>query len=210
MRIVGATALIVAILVVSGIVQGNFTGRWIPADTDLSVELARVNGIPETIGDWRMSNQVEPKENVLKILLCKAYLQREYTNVETGDEVSVVWIAGPSGPTVAHIPEICYTSQNYEAKGERVRFDLKRGGSLWRNEFHSKGLAGDEFVVLYGWSRGEDWQASSYPRIEFGGASLVYKVQVSAQVSENNTDPAANFVNQFLEHCWNTSNSSAQ
>ena len=150
-----------------------------------------------------MVREVEPEENVLKILLCKAYLQRDYQNIKTGDEISVVWIAGPSGPTVAHIPEICYTSQNYGLKGERQRIELDSNNSLWKNEFESRGVEGDEFVVLYGWSRGDSWIASDYPRIDFGGEQLVYKVQLSCPNGSGENDRYQSFLDAFLESWLN-------
>ena len=192
------TIVILSILVVSGIVQGNFTGRWIPKDTDLTSELSRVTDIHESFGDWRMVREIEPDESVLRILLCAAYLQREYQDIKTGDLVSVVWIAGPSGPTVAHIPEICYSSQNHSPLGERESHEIDSANSLWKIEFQSRGVGGDEFAVFYGWSRGGPWIASDYPRIAFGGEQLVYKMQLSS----TNRDAAAQFAEDFVMLEW--------
>lgn len=163
---------------------------------------ARVTGIPVEFGDWKMVREIEPKERVLEILQCSAYLQRDYENTVTGNQVSAVWVAGPSGPTSVHIPEICYSSQNHVLKS-RVTKSLEDDGNIWGTTFQSNTVDALSFSVFYGWSRGQQWIASDNPRFDFGGVAMLYKMQVSAATTDDAV--GLSFVNDFVSQYWTAS-----
>lgn len=169
---------------------------------EIKAGAGRVAGIPFEFGDWKMIQEIEPKERVLEVLQCSAYLQREYENTATGNQVSVVWVVGPSGPTSVHIPEICYSSQNHVLK-TRASKSLKIGGNLWGTTFQSNTVDAQSFSVFYGWSRGQEWIASDNPRFDFGGVALLYKMQVSTATTDDSV--GLSFVDDFVSEYWTAS-----
>jgi hypothetical protein len=125
-------------------------------------------------------------------------------------------IVGPPGPTAVHTPEICYSSRAFEIAEPRTKSSFKptaeSSHSLWKSTFRSRNAGSGKLSVHYGWSLGDQWTASESPRFEFGGHSLLYKIQVAAQidadVDDESIDPGQEFVNAFLRSFWKTTDAS--
>src|SRR5262245_34216385 len=95
--------------------------------------------MPERIGHWVLSKRDELNSDVKETLHCAGYVWHNYEHVETGDRVSVFVVLGPHGPISVHTPEICYSSTNHQAQGERhvQRIDDAKGNKhqLWELNF---------------------------------------------------------------------------
>lgn len=194
------TGVTSVLLIASGYLQGSWTGRW-AAPADFAAAEKRLNGMPTEFGDWKSLREIEPDQEVVDILQCRGYVHRVYLHQSTGAEVSAVLIAGPSGPTVAHLPEICYSSTNHKVAKERTATKLADDkGSVWMTEFRSNTVDGRRFFVHYGYSDGSQWIASSTPRFDFGGKKLLYKIQTSSP----NAPAGLEFLNDFLSY-WQDS-----
>ncbi len=196
-------SLLVASIVVASSLSVTKTVGTV-AQTEVDSCAARVLEIPKQFGDWNMVREVEPKPRVLEILQCSAFIQRDYAHVTSGEQVSAVWVVGPSGPTSVHIPEICFSSQNHKLKSKTTEQLANNGGDLWKTMFQSNTVDASSFPVYYGWSRGDEWVASVNPRYEFGGVAMLYKMQVSATVDG---DIGVDFINDFVSGYWAVGNS---
>src|SRR5579863_8330151 len=107
---------ILSLVVVS--LLGDLLCRTLAGSVDrgklLDAAAERVNRLPPQIGHWRMTKSEPLGENVLRELHCRTYEQRMYADDETGEMVSVLLLVGAAGPMVAHTPERCYSSIDFE------------------------------------------------------------------------------------------------
>ncbi len=92
--------------------------------------------------------------------------------------------------------------------GEVVQLSGKDGhtNTFWRLDFKTKNPLADSLRVYYAWSTGDAWQASKSPRIEFGGAPLLYKIQLVARLAtwteDDETDPGRDFLRALEQSGW--------
>ena len=137
--------LVVALTLVSGVVQGRIRNRWGPSETML--EAARkLQDVPGEFGNWRLESSEEMSDDSLEQLECAGYIVRQYVNQRTGERISMFLIVGPAGPIAVHTPEICYSTQNYRSRDPRrevaVQDSKKQDlGTFWAMSFHSKAAA---------------------------------------------------------------------
>lgn len=200
LRTFSVTLVACALVLWSGYLQGRWTGRWAePADFESAK--SRLEGIPSVLGDWESHRELSLAQEVIEELECRGYVHREYKHRQSGTLVLAFWLVGPSGPTAAHVPEICYSSQNYSITEERSIVQLSDGrSSVWGTPIRKEDVDRGLFSVLYGWSVGHEWLAADSPRFEFGGQPLLYKVQVAAP----DTMSGREFLNAFLDY-WHAS-----
>ena len=202
-----AAALLIGTLA-SGWLHGKSASRWGQTDA-LANAATRLNGaLPAQLGPWRLVKRHEPEEGVAEVLQCAAYFHGAYANDQTGDNVMIALIAGPSGPISVHTPEICYSAHDYEMAGERQRVAVNdkngQAHSLWQVHANSRHANRQNLRVLYGWSSGRSWEAPAGPRFAFAGLPVLYKIQLAGPSSETLTDltadPCQDFLSRFLAH----------
>jgi hypothetical protein len=205
--VLAAGGALVTLLV--GAVYGHFSQRWGPSP-DLLAAGEQLNTFPTTLGEWHLE-KVEPKdEGVIQTLACTGYVNRRYVNRRTGETVGVALVVGPSGPIAVHTPEICYSSRAYTiaASGEKTPIEGRDGHShvFWSVTFEPKELGTESLRVYYAWTPGGDWHASQAPRFEYGGAPILYKIQVSGllgpEAGKDRSDPAHDFLSQLVRSDW--------
>jgi len=166
--------------------------------------------VPDVLGTWRGTDGEGLAENIQRTLGCRAYLSRMYIDNETGDQVGLLLLAGESGPLVAHTPDICFPSSNFEAEGEpvaeKVRGSDQRESEFYRLSFFKKAVGGQKVQVYYGWRRFDGpWQAPRNPRFALGGEPMLYKLQLSADLapladSAGDSSPLHRFLSALLPH----------
>ena len=176
-------ALLLLGTLTSGWVHGRMTNRWGETQA-MQVAAERLKpGLPKKIGMWRLTAQPELERATLGILQCASCLQATYTNDQTGDSLAVLLLAGPSGPTAAHTPEICYAGHEYAMAGERQQITVTDREALvhtlWKLRAVSKQAEHPDLDVGYAWSDGQAWRAERGPRFAFAGLPVLYKVQVA-------------------------------
>jgi hypothetical protein len=199
---------IVVITIISGIVQGKLSGRWGPS-VDLIAAGRTLHSLPQKIGNWEMSSELEVSDVVRRMLRCTGSTHRRYFNRETGQAVNMVLIVGPPGPISVHIPEICFSSQAYTQQGERESRRVKaadgsREGDFWALTFRPNDLDSLPLRVYYAWSSGDRWQAVDNPRYTRSGSKVLYKIQLAGDLRDTlskespELDPCKSFLEQML------------
>ena len=190
----------------SGIIHGHFSGRWGQADL-LTNSGKQLNSLPEkSIGDWEVVEISDLSEELVDMLECAGNTTRVYRNQQIGASLNMFLIVGPHGPTVAHTPDICYSSREYEAAGEAVRKTIITGDGtrhvFWVLTMKSKrDVDPHELRVWYAWSDGEKWSAEKNPRWDYLGLPRLYKIQLASRISEkedSKNQPIKSFLEEFL------------
>lgn len=190
----------------AGWMHDSMTNRWGPRGSLRTAGERLARPLPERVGNWQLRRENEIGEDVTRILQCPAYVSRTYEHVETGDVVLVALLLGPAGPIAVHTPEVCYSSNDYSMASERKETAItdSSGGShaFWEVTAKSKGIDKPSLRVLYGWSRGTNWEAATWPRFAYGGAPYLYKLQLASPVQRSDApadfDPCQDFLSQFL------------
>lgn len=147
----------------------------------------RVNRLPTRIGHWRMTKSEPLDEKVLSVLRCTAHEQRVYTDDQTGETVSLILLAGTAGPLLAHTPEICYSSVDFETleppHPETIRGTGDAADIFNEVTFRARTVTGENLRVLYAWRKSQGpWLAPKNPRLALGGQPMLYKLQLAANV----------------------------
>jgi hypothetical protein len=165
--------------------------------------------LPETIGPWRVAASEPLDEAALKMLECRASQSRQYVSDKTGEKVNLMLLVGPAGPLLAHTPEVCYASADFELVGS-VHTKTLRGSGVEVDTFgsvalKSKSLSWQNQKVYYAWRPYHGhWQAPASPRITLGGQPMLYKIQLAVnapglgQPSPSETDAAQRFLADAL------------
>jgi len=192
----------------SGWLHGRLVNRW---GNDKMLETAATKldqPLPERLGPWRLIQTPAIEAGALEILQSAAHLQAVYGNDQTGESVTIQVVAGPSGPTSAHTPEICYAGHEYAMAGERKRIKVidqdGREHSFWQLHALAQHIRRPDLQVLYAWSNGGAWDATNGPGIAFGGLPVLYKIQLAratgASRLDRDIDPAHDFLSRFVVH----------
>jgi Protein of unknown function (DUF3485) len=202
---------IVALAVVS--LLGDFLCRSQAnsVDRDKLLEAAgkRVHQLPTSFGRWRMSKSQPLTDDILNMLHCRDHEQRVYVDEQTGETVTVILLTGGAGPLLAHTPEICYSSVEFEtlepAHPVTIRGTDAEGDIYNEVTFRSLKVSAERLRVLYAWRKPQgNWLAPHNPRLALGGQPLLYKLQVAAEAPleaksrEKAPDPARRFLLDLL------------
>jgi len=209
---VSRTTVALAALVGLSLV-GDFLCRTLasPVDREKLLESAaeRVSRLPSQIGSWRMKRSAPLPDETLQMLRCRAHENRVYMDDQTGETVSLVLMTGTAGPLVAHTPEVCYSSVDFEtiepAHPEAIRQSGSGSDVFDQVTFRSRNVAADTQRVFYGWRTvSGSWVAPKNPRLSLGGEPLLYKVQLTGEAPPEKlsgasaTDPARRFLKELL------------
>ena len=125
-------ALALLVLLVSGVVHGLWTDRWVPKP-DPAAAAARFDRLPLAIGDWEgEALEVSPRE----LQGLSGYLARRYVNRDTGDVVTLALMCGRPRVVSVHSPDVCYAASGYEvtAPGRYSPSGLPGRASFWMTE----------------------------------------------------------------------------
>ena len=206
LTLVAMVAVTIALTAAPAVVHGVWSRRW-RDPADISTAAHSVEEFPRQFGDWKQHGDEEKMpEEAVRELQCAGYFNRHYVNQKLGRDVTVMLMVGPSGPLIRHPPEICYG--NRANKLLHTPVDIKfatpdaRTHTFRFLRYMNPGAASGEFSVCYGWTANGMWEVPEYPRFRYGGAPLLYKVQVltSDAVPADGTLPVATsqFLNEFL------------
>src|SRR4051794_25685739 len=87
---------VLTVVVLSGIVHGLWTDRWVPGE-EPERAAARLADVPLTLGDWDgRAGQLDARH--VEVAELSGYLLREYVHRRTGNVVSVLLVCGRPGP----------------------------------------------------------------------------------------------------------------
>jgi hypothetical protein len=182
-----------------------------PVDSDKLMQAAgeRISRLPARFGQWRMTRSEPLDEDVIRMLSCRAHENRVYVDDQTGESVSLVLLTGPAGPLVAHTPEVCYSSVDFEtvepAHPETIRGTGDGADIFDQVTFRTQKVGGEKQRVYYGWRKSQGtWLAPKNPRLTLGGQPMLYKLQLAAEAPGDSqrdpsaSDPARRFLNDLL------------
>jgi hypothetical protein len=201
-RLILTSVVVVALTISSGVIQGRAIQRWSVPDPGTFLDLTR---IPTSFGDWKLVQEQSVSDGVLKTLKAESSVFRIYKN-DAEQFISMAVIAGPCGPVSVHIPEICYSSQEYTQVADRVRMkvDTATGDEYWSLAFLTKNVDAAPMTVCYAWSDGGNWEAPDFARKYFAGKRRLFKVQLAAPsaATDGTSGACADFLKDFVEHAW--------
>jgi hypothetical protein len=204
--IIALSGVLAVTTVGAGWFEGRLSNRW-GEPADLASAGAALENVPTQVGDWEMISTQPFSEETLQMLECAGHFTRTYQNRVTGEQVNVALLVGPPGPTAVHTPEICYSSRDHEITESRVAVhagpEAAPDQTLWKLTFRSNDLEQSMLRVYYGWHATDgSWQASENPRFEYGGASLLYKIQLAGRMPSTSSvadgDSCSRFLRAFL------------
>lgn len=186
---------------ISGVMHGKMSNRW-GASADLQSAGDAIGELPDQFGGWTMEEEKAVPNLVIETIQASGSAQRVYAD-DRGYRVEMVLLAGPPGPIAVHKPEICYSSQNTQMlEEESVTVGGSNEHSFRMIKFKPESLSATPFRVFYGFSEdGVNWVASENPRVEFGDADYLYKLQMvsDALVPTDGDDSAQAFLSAFAQ-----------
>jgi hypothetical protein len=172
----------------------------------LMAAAAQLDQVPKTVGDWQLEAEDRLSQLAIETLECRGHVSRTYQNQKTGRKVNLVMLVGPSGPLVAHRPEICMDGHGFRLVGGPMRVEFAQDGQPGHELFQTTfatGKADRQVQVYYGWARGDRYEAPEYPRLTLGREPILHKIQVSCSLDskvsrDEGRDAAQQFVNDLL------------
>ncbi|OAI41161.1 hypothetical protein AYO40_03715 [Planctomycetaceae bacterium SCGC AG-212-D15] len=192
-------------LIGSGILHGQYTNRWgVTESAEGAVE--RLNRIPARVGDWQAEEHQLAADEVRSARLL-GYVARRYTNPRLRQSLSVLLVFGPSGPVVAHVPEVCYQGNGFAIRSPAQQVELPISpGEQASFQVASFRKANEPTELRVGWAwRSLDggWEAPSNPRWALARHRFLYKMYVvrSKSIQEDSSptdDVGAQFLREFL------------
>lgn len=171
----------IGVSIAGAVIQGGYSNRW-GQSAVLEAASKNLETIPKEFGPWQWQASETWKPEVVDMLQCSGYIHRIYVHRKTGQEVRVAVFVGPPGPTSVHIPEVCYTSKNYDIEGKRTQFEVTDNGrqdAFWGVTFRSMDPGMGLLKVAYAWSDGGSWAAPDHPRFMFASNPILYKIQLA-------------------------------
>ena len=177
-----ALAAVAVLTIVPALIQGRYVNRW-GAPPDLKAASERVETFPREFGDWVFVEEGEALHpEVCRELGVVGYLTRVYKHRESGKMVRVLLMVGQTGPLLRHPPNICYANMANEQIGDMTKLDVSTttpNGQFNLLEYkRARAVTNDRFLVAFALATDAIWKVPSMPRIEFGAAPLLYKVQL--------------------------------
>ena len=187
---------------VPAVIGGNYVGRW-GTPPVLAASASRLEAFPTEFGAWQLAAEGEPLSVEVCVELGLAgNISRTYRHRESGDAVTLLLMAGQPGRLVRHPPSICYAANgNAQVGAERK---LAVAGSPAASEYrlleyrNSAQVVERPFFVAYGFSTGDAWQAPDWPRIEYGAAPMLFKLQALTSIEGDEVKASEGRLQEFL------------
>lgn len=200
------TLIATGIIVTAAVIQGRISNRWGTNDSLTASSVGVIEKIPHEFGDWKFQEEQPLSKRVQAILQCTSHTNQVFVHDNTGESIGATVILGPSGPLTVHTPEICLSAVDYAQIENSERVVIKEGdrvlGTFYRAKFRSNSPNLPSIEIFWGWNDGTEWSAPENPRLTFGGAPALYRLQVAAQLWPNVADGdkgvAAQFIRAFL------------
>ncbi len=206
--------LAVAVLTIApAIFEGLYVNRW-GTPTNMAAAAENIKQFPREFGEWKIESDGDPlSDDVCRALGLAGYVSRTYTNRSNGAVVNLLLMVGQSGPLLRHPPYICYANRANEQVGDMTTFHVD--STTPKSEFNlleykrPQTLTNDRFLVAYSMATGPDWSVPELPRVKFGGAPMLYKVQMLTSLDPSQQDKkgvdllkrfAADFCAEFQKH----------
>lgn len=183
-RLVVMSAFLIA---AGGIAEGLMTHRWLP-NTAVSEAVSLLELVPAEIGNWQ-SEDLLLTDVDLQVGGIAGYVQRMYTDKQTGAKVFMLLVTGEAGPISVHPPTACFSGRGFHVVGQQKMMAIEdsttASQSSGKHVFHAadfSNTAVDDASltrVYWAWSPDAKWQAPDNARMKFAGQPALYKLYVS-------------------------------
>lgn len=195
-----------SLLLLSGLTQGFWTGRWVVSHA-IEDAVARLDHVPLTIGDWKGTVREIPPAEIAGARV-NGHFSCHFENRRKRQAVNALLVCGRPGHVSVHTPDICYQGAGYEMTTGPDPFALETVGSeaaaLQVATFRKEKAAGaSELRIFWAWNASGRWQAPSNPRLTFAASPVLYKLYIVRERGPKDTDrpdqdPAVEFMKLFL------------
>lgn len=184
MNMRSAFAFILAAVFTIGpaLLAGHYLNRW-GTTAEIGIAAQQLLKFPSEFGPWKVAREGDPlTEYVQNELGVVSYVSRVYQNRDNGAQINMLLIMGQPGPLLRHPPNICYANRANRQVGDMTTFKTDAAtpsSEFTAIEYEPPGaVASDRFVVAYAMTTGTEWSVPRFPRLEFGAAPKLYKVQL--------------------------------
>jgi hypothetical protein len=197
-----AAGVAIALMLASGVVHGDWTGRWSNLDELCAQATGRLHQLPMTLGDWH-GQDGELDQRTLERAPMSGYLFRRYQNRVTGEEITVFLVCGRSGPVSVHTPDVCYRGAGYEQIGANARCEValvQGSAEFWMGEFHkARSPVAGRLRILWAWSSDGAWQAPDKPRMQFARQGCLHKLYIVSSAAADRPFAADAGTQEFIK-----------
>lgn len=196
--------LVIALITMTGVVRGKWSGRWVGAALG-DAPRHRLSTIPLSVGDWN-GEAVSLDERELKLARVEKSFVRRYVHRQTGDVVTVMLLGGQPGPISVHTPDVCYRGSGFEEVGDAVSYSAGSEGSpqFRVRAFQKQSPMPFLIRVFYCWTVQGDWISPEFPRLAFAGEPVLYKLYLIREVARlgdvSSDDPAIRLFEALQPH----------
>jgi hypothetical protein len=199
-------ALVAAAVLTIGpaLIEGYYVNRW-GTPPDLEGAAHRVGSFPREFGSWTFVEEGAPlHEEVCRELAVKGYINRTYKHRDSDTLVQVLLMVGQAGPLLRHPPNICYANMANEQIGDMTKIhttatDPPSTFNLLEYK-RARSVTNDRFLVAYAMATDAAWKVPAMPRVEFGAAPMLYKVQLLTPLDPSKTrESGTELLTQFTD-----------
>ncbi len=196
----------VVLIGVGTYVQGIYSERWTPMDSEQLDQFAEcVPLVPTKIGDWEGADD-SLTEKEFAATNCKAYVSRNYRNSATGEEVSFYLVAGTARHITIHTPDWCYQSAGFVMDGDIETYTLPIDGkstefatAVFRKPSREDPSGQQALRIFWTYSDDGNWQgpaSANYAKVVFARKPALYKVYLIGPATAANESPANPFARE--------------
>jgi hypothetical protein len=206
---VGIGLVLIAVMtIVPAAVHGRYVNRW-RTPHELHAAAESIRNFPTSLGAWQAVAELTPLSgDVIHELGIVDYVQRSYKHRDSEQVVAMLVMVGRPGSLVRHPPDICYGNMANTLLGERLTSPIASRGertqspSIFRVlDYRPQSQLRKPFSVAYGFSTGSEWKVPKWPRLEYGSAAVLYKVQIQCTSESVLVDDfLKSFVKGFSEY----------
>jgi len=186
--LLGAVPVLIAVplLVFAAVWQGKETLRWgdFPELDDFA---ARLKNVPMEVGSWKGDTGRELKADEIAQAGIKGYADVNFTNKETGEQVSMFIVCARLNDVSIHTPDRCYPANGYKTEQDQVaaKVELPTGGKVnfWTADFQLPDKSGYR-RIYWSWSTDGSWRAPHEPREIYVRTQPVYKLYIESSLKQ--------------------------
>ena len=193
-----AATVVIIMTVIPAIVDGQRRFRW--GEDKEVVELAeRLKRFPMSIGSWQATSDSPIGETAEDMLRPFAAINRIYFNPSLQAKANVFILFGPTGPTAAHTPDICFSSRDFRMLENRRVVSVDEGPSkFFLVRFQSRDVTNVHLKSWYAWTTDGTWKCPSRPRFDFASSRYLFKIQIVANFSSRLEMEKDEIFNEFV------------
>ena len=181
-RFPGIEAVACLLILMTTIVQGQWTDRW--SGVDVGEALARggrrlEEQFPRSCGDWKAVNDLAPDTRGLERAGAIGHVSRVYRHQGTGGLATVFAVCATPHDASGHTPDRCYPGAGFQAEEAESRRSVPLADGRTADVFTGTFAKAGQTLRIF-WTYGGDgrWIAPPIARLGLAGRSFVYKLYV--------------------------------